>query len=259
MMPTQKTILFITGAFVGNNCWDEWKLYFESKGYKTLAPSWPNKGASPEALRNGQPDAGIASNRLASLTEYYARIAQEFAEKPILIGHSIGGLIVQLLLQRNLGTSGVAIHSVPPQGIITLKFSFLKAGWNALGFFTSTKKSYLMSFRGWQYAFTNGMTCDEQKESYYKFAIPESKLVVRDTISSAARINFKNPHAPLLLTSGSDDHSIPASLNYSNYKKYKKSKSVTDYKEFKGRNHFVLGQSTWKEDADYILEWIKKH
>ncbi len=251
-----KSVVFITGAFVGNNCWDEWSAYFESKGYKTIAPPWPNKEASPEELRNRQPDEGIASNRLAVLTNYYAGIVQGFEEKPILIGHSIGGLIVQLLLQRGLGVCGIAIHSVPPQGIITLKFSFLKAGWGALGFFTSTKKSFLMSFRGWQYAFANGMTCEEQKQSYYKFAIPESKLVVRDTISGAAKINFENPHAPLLLTSGSDDHSIPASLNYSNYKKYKKSNSVTDYKEFKGRNHFVLGQPTWKEDADYIFDWI---
>ena len=256
MNPSQKSILFITGAFVGNNCWDEWRIYFESKGYNTFAPAWPHKDASPEELRNRQPDVGVASNRLVALTDFYARIAQGFTEEPILIGHSIGGLIVQLLLQRDLGSCGVAIHSVPPQGIITLKFSFLKAGWGALGFFTSTKKSYLISFKGWQYAFTNGMTCDEQKESYYKFAIPESKLVVRDTISGAAKINFENPHAPLLLMSGSNDHSIPSSLNYAIFKKYRKSNSVTDYKEFEGRNHFVLGQSTWKENADYILNWL---
>jgi pimeloyl-ACP methyl ester carboxylesterase len=254
-----KTVVFITGAFVGNNCWDEWKIYFETKGYSCIAPAWPNKDASPEELRNRQPDAGIASNRLAALTDYYARIADALTEKPILIGHSIGGLIVQLLLQRGLGACGVAIHSVPPQGIITFKFSFLKAGWGPLGFFTSIKKSFLMSFRQWQFAFTNGMACAEQKESYYRFAIPESKLIVRDTITSAAKINFNNPHAPLLLTSGSSDHTIPASLNYTNYKKYRRNNSVTDYKEFDGRNHFVLGQPTWEEDAAYILSWIEKH
>ena len=252
------TVLFITGAFMHNSCWDEWKLYFESKGYKTIAPPWPYKNASAEDLRNCHPSAEIASNRLSALVDHYAEIIKQLPEKPILIGHSIGGLFVQLLIQRGLGTLGVAIHSVPPQGIFTFKFSFLKAGWGPLGFFTSAKKSFLMSFRQWQYAITNGMDCAQQKESYYKFALPESKLVVRDTITKAAKVNFQNPHAPLLLTSGSDDHSIPASLNYSNYKKYKHSNSITDYKEFKGRNHFVLGQPTWKEDADYILGWIKK-
>lgn len=251
-----KTVGFITGAFVHHSCWDEWKAYFESNGYQTIAPPWPHKNASPEALRNSLPNEEIASNRLAALTDHYDKIVRQLPEKPILIGHSIGGLIVQLLLQRGLGSAGVAIHSVPPQGIMTFKFSFLKAGWGPLGFFTSVKRSFLMSFRQWQYAFTNGMDPDAQKEAYYKFAIPESKLIVRDTITKAAKVNFGNAHAPLLLTSGSDDHSIPASLNYANYLKYKNSNSVIDYKEFKGRNHFVLGQPTWKEDADYILEWI---
>jgi len=251
-----KTVVFITGAFVHHSCWDDWKIYFESKGYQTIAPPWPHKNASAETLRNSHPNKEIAANRLAALTDYYDNIVKQLPEKPILIGHSIGGLIVQLLLQRGSGIAGVAIHSVPPQGIITFKLSFLKAGWGPLGFFTSVRKSFLMSFSQWQYAFTNGMDTDSQKEAYYKFAIPESKLIVRDTITKAAKVHFENPHAPLLLTSGTDDHTIPSSLNYSNYKKYKKSNSVTDYKEFKGRNHFVLGQPTWKEDADYILNWL---
>jgi alpha-beta hydrolase superfamily lysophospholipase len=253
-----KTVVFITGAFVHHSCWDEWKTYFESKGYQTMAPAWPHKSASAETLRNSHPNKEIAANRLPALIDYYDHIVRQLPEKPILIGHSIGGLIVQLLLQRGLGFSGVAIHSVPPQGLITFKFSFLKAGWGPLGFFTSVKKSFLMSFIQWKYAFTNGMDCDSQKEAYYKFAIPESKLIVRDTITKAAKVHFENPHAPLLLTSGSDDHTIPASLNYANYKKYKTSNSVTDYAMFKGRNHFVLGQPTWKEDADFILDWLNK-
>jgi len=257
MQPT--TVVFITGAFVHHSCWDEWRVYFEHKGFKTIVPPWPNKNALPETLRNSHPNAEIASNRLSPLIDYYEKIIRQLPENPVLIGHSIGGLIVQVLLQRGVGFSGVAIHSVPPQGLFTFKLSFLKAGWGPLGFFTSTKKSFLMSFEQWKYAFTNGMDCDGQKESYYKYAIPESKLIVRDTITRAAKVIFSNPRAPLLLTSGTADHTIPASLNYANYRKYKKSNSITDYKEFEGRTHFVLGQPTWKEDADYILEWINKH
>lgn len=253
-----KTIVFITGAFVHHSCWDEWRNYFECRGYHTIAPPWPNKNASPEELRNSLPNKEIASARLSVLTDYYGYIVRGLGEKPVLIGHSIGGLIVQLLLQRGLGAAGVAIHSVPPQGIRTFKFSFLKAGWGPLGFFTPVTKSFLMSFKQWQYAFTNGMDEDAQKAAYYKFAVPESKLIVRDTITQAAKVNFSNPHAPLLLVSGSDDNTIPASLNYANYLKYKHNDSIIEYKEFKGRNHFVLGQPTWKENADYIFEWISR-
>jgi pimeloyl-ACP methyl ester carboxylesterase len=255
----QRTILFISGAFVGNNCWDEWRTYFEDKGYKTLVPPWPHKEGTPESLRNSQPNAEIASNRLSVLTEYFAGIADQLPEKPILIGHSIGGLIVQLLLQKGAGSAGVAIHSVPPKGIITFKFSFLRAGWKALGFFTPAGKSYLMSFKTWQYAFANGMNFEAQKDLYYRYVVPESKLIVRDTLSNAAKIDFKKPHPPLLFIAGTDDHSIPSSLNLANYRKYRKSSSITDYKEFSGRNHLVLAQPAWKENADFILNWLRQY
>lgn len=254
-----KTIVFIHGAFVAKNCWDEWKKYFEKKGYKVLAPAWPHKDATAKVLRSRQSDAAVASLRLTELTEFYVDFVKKLPEKPILIGHSLGGLLVQLLLQRDLGAAGVGIHSLPPQGVITLKFSFLRAGWGPLGFFTSTKETFLMSLKQWQFAFTNGMPLNQQKKAYEQLAVPESKLLVRDGITSAAKVDFKKPHASLLLTSGSEDNFLPASLNYSNYKRYKDPDSVTDYKEFEGRNHFVLGQPTWKEDADYILNWISQH
>lgn len=250
------TIVFITGAFVSNSCWDEWKVYFENKGFQTLAPAWPNKDASANVLRQRHPDPAIAAQRLADLTEYFAEIVTHLPERPILIGHSMGGLITQLLLQRNLASAGIAIHSLQPQGVFTFKPSFYKAGWGPLGFFTSTSQTYLMSFREWQYAFTNCMTYEEQKEAYYSLLIPESKLVVRDAITSAAKIDFSKSHEPLLFLSGGKDRFIPASLNYSNYKKYKDSQSITDYREFEDANHFVLGQKTWKDKAAYIADWI---
>ncbi|WP_229214370.1 prolyl oligopeptidase family serine peptidase [Dyadobacter flavalbus] len=116
-----------------------------------------------------------------------------------------------------------------------------------------------MSLSDWQYAFTNGMTLEEQKKTYYENTIPESKTVVRNGLTSAAKVDFNKPHAPLLLTSGDKDHIMPASLNLRNFKAYKQNGSVTEYKEFAGRNHFVLGLPTWKEDADYILEWLDKN
>jgi fermentation-respiration switch protein FrsA (DUF1100 family) len=115
-----------------------------------------------------------------------------------------------------------------------------------------------MSFAEWQYAFTNGMPYEEQKEAYYNLLVPESKLLVRDATTSAAKIDFTRPHVPLLFLSGSADRFIPASLNYTNYKKYTHRESVTEYKEFAGRNHFVLGQPGWEEQADFILNWLSK-
>ena len=89
-----KSVVFITGTFISNNCWDEWKSYFETKGYTCIIPAWPFKDASSEELRNRPAIDGIASNTLTSLTDYFVSIVNELPEKPILIGHSLGGLVV---------------------------------------------------------------------------------------------------------------------------------------------------------------------
>lgn len=254
-----KTVLFVTGNFVSNLGWNEWKSYFEKQGYTTLAPAWPLKDGLPSDLRAGHPDADIASLRLTQVVDYFEGIIRSLPEAPIIVGHSMGGLITQLLIQRGLGAAGVAIHSVPPQGVFATRWSFYKATWGPLGFFTNPNKSFLMSFAQWQYAFTNGMSLDEQRKSYNEHVIPESKRISRDGITAAAKIDFKKPHVPLLFVAGEKDNIMPASLNYSNFKSYKDADSVTEFKEFKGRNHFVLGQPTWKENADFILEWIGRN
>ncbi|MVM31393.1 alpha/beta fold hydrolase [Spirosoma sp. HMF4905] len=256
-----KDVVFVTGAFVSNSGWDEWRTYFESKGYNTIAPAWPFKDGTAAELRARQPnDTDLANLSLAELVDHYANIVASYAEKPIVIGHSLGGLITQIIVNRDLAAAGVAIHSVPPQGVFPYEFSFLKAGWKALGIFTDLEETYLMSFEDWQYAFVNDMPLDEQKAAYEANTIPESKKVARGGLTSAAHVDFDKPHAPLLLTSGSIDNIIPAHLNNRNYEAYKKDNgSVLNYKEFEGRNHFVVGQPTWKEDADYILAWLDKN
>jgi len=252
-----KTIVFITGAFVSNAGWQEWQVYFESAGYRTIAPPWPFKEGTARELRSRQgDDTDLAGLTLSALVEHYAAIIVALEEKPIVIGHSLGGLLTQIMVNRGLVAAGVAIHPVPPQGIFPYEFSFLRAAWKSLGLFTSLNKTYLMSFGDWQYAFVNGMPLADQQKAYEDNTIPESKRVARGGLTSAAAVDFNRDHAPLLITSGSDDHIIPAHLNYRNYKKYKSGASVVDYREFPGRNHAVLGQPTWKEDAAFILEWL---
>lgn len=255
-----KTIVFITGAFVTNLGWKEWQAYFEEKGYTTLAPPWPYKEGTAKQLRDKQPnDLELAALTLTELVDHYIGIIQKLPEKPILIGHSLGGLMTQIILNRGYAAAGIAIHPVPPLGVFPYEFSFLKGGWKSLGLFTSLKKTYLMSFKDWQYAFVNEMPLAEQKKAYDENTIPESKTVARGGLTKAAALDFEKPHAPLLITSGSIDNIIPAHLNLRNFKKYKANGSVLDYKEFPGRNHFVVGQSTWKEDAEYIYNWIQTH
>ena len=257
----KQTVMLISGAFVTSEGWGDWKKYFEEKGYDVIVPEWPYKSGPVNVLRERYKEDMTMEYDLKKIVDYHADLIDKMPQKPILIGHSFGGLIVQLLLQRNKGAMGIVYHSVPAKGVFVLKYSFIKSLWGPLGPFRSRKNPFLMSFKQWQYAFTNGMPETEQKAFYDKLVVPESRQVLRSALKKQGKIDFRKPHAPLLFISGSTDNIIPASLNKKNHKRYIKRQpegTITEYKEFEGRNHLAMSQPTWKEDVDYILEWIDK-
>lgn len=254
---TSRTIVFLTGAFVSHACWGEWQLYFESKGYRTLAPPWLKKDADAATLRNRHPDRELAAVTLPDLLSYYRDIIRGLPEQPILIGHSFGGLAAQILLNEGLAAACIAVHSAPPKGVIPYELNFLRSNAKALGFFTAADKTYMISFKSWQFAFANGMNYEAQKESYYKLACPESKRAIRGGLTDAAYVDFGKKHAPLLFLAGTLDQCIPAHLCRRVFTKYTDTDSVTEF-VLKERNHMILGLPTWKEDAAYILNWIEQ-
>lgn len=251
-----KTIVFIHGLFVTKKCWDEWKTFYENKGYTCYAPAYPLKNDSPQNLKKNIATGKIETLRLAAIIKFYEDTIKQIGGNPILIGHSLGGNLVQLLVNKGIGSAGVCIHSGPPQGLISFKHSFLKSN---LPLLTAPKnKPYLMSFEKWQYSFTNGMPLEIQKSTYENFLIPESAIIAKDATTKVSKVDFKKAHVPLLFTAGSIDHIIPASLNKRNAKKYTDKNSITDFKAFEGRNHFVIGAEGWQEVATYIENWITK-
>ena len=168
----------------------------------------------------------------------------------------MGGLVVQLLLQRDVVVAGVAIDPAPPAGVFTTEFSFLKANFPAINPFLLSQPVQ-MSFEHFQYAFVNTLPIDEQRAAYDRYVVPESRGVPTSSLGAAGKVDFKRQRRPLLITAGQNDHIIPASLNKTNYKKYEGPLS-TDFKEFAGRDHFLIGSKGWQEVADYCLEWLGK-
>jgi len=250
-----KTIVFVHGMYMNPLCWEEWVAYYQSLGYRCLAPAWPGRDQSIEALRKQHPDPELGKLTLSHVVERFTKEIKSLDEKPILIGHSMGALTVQLLLQKDgLAAAGVAIDSAPPMGVITTQWSFLKSNWPHITPFVSVGSPIEMTFERFQYTFVNTLPLAEQKAAYDRYVVPESRRVPRESLT--AKIDFKKPHPPLLLVAGSVDNIIPAALNKTNYARYKSSSSVTDFKEFAGRNHFIIGQKNWKEVADYILAWL---
>ena len=253
-----KSIVFIHGMFMTSLCWENWVKYFEAKGFKVSAPNWPGRGEPVKALRKKHPDPELGKLTLSKIVEHYAEFIGNHHENPIIIGHSMGALVTQILLNRGLGAAGIAIDSAPPSGVFTTQWSFLKANFPMINPFISQNTPHLMTLPQFQYAFVNTLPPKEQEKIYTRYVVPESRQVPRESLGRAGRIDFKKAHAPLLLTAGSLDNIIPAALNKSNYEKYTSSGSVTEFIEFPGRTHFLIGQPGWEEIAAACLTWLQK-
>ncbi len=250
-----KSILFIHGMCVNSEYWEHWIEYFQNRGFTCFAPAWPLRDQPVANLRASHPDKQLGTLTLKDIRNFYENYIQQMSETPLLIGHSMGGLLVQLLLNRGFGIGAVAIHSAPPQGVISLKWSFLKSIFPMISII-KRNTPFIMSFKQFQYSNVNTLPLNQQRELYEKYIVPESPKIPLGSITYG-RIDFKKTHPPLLLTAGGMDNIIPASINKSNFKKYKSAVSKTDYKEFKNHTHFIVAQQNWMEEAAYILDWIK--
>jgi pimeloyl-ACP methyl ester carboxylesterase len=201
---------------------------------------------------------------VSEVVNHYASIIQECATPPILIGHSFGGLVTQILLDRGLGAAGVAIASAPPKGILFLPPSSLKASAFVLANPRNSHRATMIDEKHFRYGFTNNFSDEDAAAVYERYAAPGANRC----LFQAAFANI-NPHAttkvhfhndqrsPLLMIHGDQDHISPPAIGKTLRGMYKKSKAVTAYKEYAGRAHFMAGQTGWEEIADYALEWAK--
>lgn len=253
---TEKTIVCIHGMYMSALCWKDWTAYYQAKGYTCIAPSWPGREEPVERLREKHPDPALGQLTLSDVIQHYTAIIEALDQPPVIIGHSMGGLVVQLLLQRGLATAGVAINSAPPMGVFTTRWSFFKSNWPHISPFAPQNRPVAMSFKHFQYAFVNGLPLAEQRAAYERYVVPESRRVPFESLTTA--VDFGKIRPPLLMIAGSSDHIIPASLNRRNHARYRRSAATTNFKEFSGRTHFIIGQQNWEEVADYILEWLNE-
>ena len=262
MIEPTKTIVLIHGLWVTPRTWEPFQRFYEARGYRVFAPAWPRIHGEVEDIRR-DPSA-LAGLGLLEIFEHYAKFVRTLDEPPILIGHSFGGLTVQVLLDRGLGAAGVSIDGTPPRGILPLPWSVIRSANPVLSNPLNYWRTVMLSFEQFRYTFANTMTEADAREAYERQAIPGPGRTVFQsalgnlTPNAATTINRRNDdRAPLLLIAGGSDHLVPPVLNRVNHVKYQQSRAVTDYKEFPNRSHLIIAQEGWQDVAQHALDWAE--
>ena len=262
MITTPNTIVLIHGLWMTPCSWQPFRDFYEARGYRVLAPPWPRLHEQVDEIRR-DPSA-LAGLGVLEIVQHYEAVVRTLPEPPILIGHSFGGLIVQMLLDRGLGAAGVSLDGTVPKGILTLPFSVLKAASPVLGNPLNYWRTVMLTFEQFRYAFANTMSEAAARGAYEHHAIPGPGRPIFQAAfanfvpGAATTVNRRNrARTPLLLIAGSEDHLVPPTLNRINYRKYSGSGAVTDYQEFAGRSHLLIAQEGWQEVAEFALGWAK--
>lgn len=261
MNATRPAVVLIHGLWMTPRSWEHWVPYYETQGLQVLTPAYPGFEIEVEALREN-PEV-IARLTVQETLDHLTDVITSLPEPPILIGHSFGGTLTQLLLARGLGAAAVVIDSAPTEGVRVSPLSQARSLFPALKNPANRHRAVGFTPEEFHYAFTNTLTAEESRQVWDRYAIAAPGYWVWEYGLFA---NFKPGHqdtwvdygadrAPLLFIAGEKDHIMPPSVNRSNAKHYAKSPATTDFYEFEGRDHWTCGAPGWEQVADHALGW----
>ncbi|MCZ4602455.1 alpha/beta fold hydrolase [Streptomyces sp. Lzd4kr] len=256
-------VVFIHGLWLHSASWDPWVDYFAAHGFDALAPGWPQEPVTVTGVRS-HPVVPTEVG-LEAVMSHYARIIGSLTEVPVLIGHSVGGLIAQKLIGMHIGRAAVAIApacvgQAPSIRSCPELCSQLCARREA-GDLTSSLPLTAEQFR---YAVAGIITEQESAALFQRYAIPSPGRLLLDLVGGAdigtarAAVNADDEsRGPLLLISGQEDRMVPDAVTRATYRLYGDSTAVTTFKQFADRAHSLTIDGGWRTVADYVLAWLR--
>lgn len=268
-------VVFIHGAWFHTSCWENWAERFSAHGFAVCVPGWPGEaGAAAQARRDPGPQRSLG---LDTLTAHYAKMARSFDAPPVLIGHSVGGLIAQQLLGAGLGRAAVALAPLPvngvaPTGTRTRPWSPASAGSGRHQGFVSLPPPLF------RHMVANAVGEEESAKLFERYVVPAPCRLLSDLgldcgvdaerrtgagadgggeSTPAGTVDTGNAtRGPLLLVSGQEDRMVADAVTRSVYKLYGDSTAVTDLKQYADRGHSLVVDSGWSAVADHVLAWL---
>lgn len=258
-MPTP--VVFIHGLWLHADSWKPWLEWFRVAGYDPIAPGWPGE-PDTVAEANAHPER-LANVGIDEVVAHYAGIIRALPEKPVVIGHSFGGLVAQKLLAMGLASAAVALDPAQIRGVLPLPLAQLKSAFPVLGNPFNYTKAIPQTRKQFFYGFGNALSEEESNELHARYHMPApGKPLFQAAFanllpSTPAKVDTNATRGPLLITGGGKDHTVPEVVSRAAFHLYRKGPSVTDYKVFPDRGHSLTVDRGWKDVANESLSWLR--
>lgn len=256
-------VVFIHGLWLLGNSWDDWAELFRGAGYRTLQPGWPDDPPTVEEAK-ANPDV-FANKKIGQIADHYAEIIGSLGTKPALVGHSFGGLLVQILAGRGLSAASVVLDPAPFRGVLPLPYSALKASSPVLKNPANRHRAVPLTFDQFRYGFANALSEEEAKQLYEKYSVAGPGIALFQAATANldpwtdAKVELENPdRGPMLITSGEKDHQVPEAISEASYKKQLRNPGITEFVEIPGRGHSLTIDAGWREVAQISLEFVER-
>ena len=256
-------VVFVHGLWLLPSSWDRWAAFFEEDNFVALTPGWPDDPATVEEA-NAHPEV-FAGKSIGEVADHYESVITQLDHTPVIIGHSFGGLIAQILAGRGLSAAAVAIDPAPFRGVLPLPISSLRAASPVLGNPTNRHKAVPLTYEQFRYAFANAVDEDEAHSLYDEFAVPASGEPLFQAAASnlnpwtEAKVDTETAaRGPLLLVSGAKDHTVPPAITNASYKLQSRNEAVTEIVEVPDRGHALTIDSRWREVAEIARAFARR-
>lgn len=254
-----KTIVFVHGAWVTPASWEQFRQFFEARGFTTHAPAWPIVADYSVEEMNDATPAGFGALTLGKIADKYETFIRDLPEEPVIIGHSFGGLLVQLLLDRGCGVAGVAIDPAPIGGVVPGPSAFAAIAPILLRF-AGWRRPYRLSRERFGKLFANTAPPSLVDEAYGSYVIPCPGIIFHQAAFwIGSWVDTRGRRQPLLFTGGTEDRLASTYLSKAACRAQSRSSAQTDYVEFEGRSHFLCAEPGCEEVAETIIHWLSQH
>jgi non-heme chloroperoxidase len=254
-------VVFVHGLWLLPSSWDRWAELFEHAGYASLTPGWPDDPATV-AEAKAHPEV-FADKSIGEVADHFEDVINGLEKKPVVIGHSFGGLLTEILAGRGLASASVAISPAPFRGVLPLPISSLRAAAPALRNPANRHRAIPLTYEQFRYSFANAVDEDQAKRLYEQFCVPTPAEPLFQAAAAnlnpwtEAKVDSKNPdRGPMLIIAGGKDHTVPVAISKSSFKHEEDNKGTTEMIELADRGHAMTIDDNWQEVAETALKFV---